>query len=375
MNNTNPSPAAWRLPAVRRVLKPIGGLVLLVAGLLYFVEPLQDAIFRKGVSGLLDRGQHALMRDDALRAVICGSGTPQPAPKAAKACIAVMAGGKLYVVDTGTRSSGNLVSWRLPVEQVAGVFLTHFHSDHIGDLGELNMQSWTFGRGTPLHVYGPPGVEQVVAGFAQAYQLDQGYRSGTHGVALMTLANAHMVPHQITMPGENRGAMDRSTVVMETEGLKITAIEVNHKPVQPAYAYRFDYRGRSIVISGDTAYHPPLAAASRGVDVLFHEAQARHMIGAMQQVATQSGQPRLSMMLGDIQRYHTSTLEAADIANQAQAKLLAIYHADPPVLNMLLERIFIRGLGAVRKDAWTIVEDGTLIELPTNSSAIHVGHI
>lgn len=375
MNNTNSTPSKWRLPSVRRLLRVAGVLVLVVAGMLYFVEPLQDAIFRQGASRLLDRGQNALMRDDALRAVVCGSGTPQPAPKSAKACIAVIAGGKLYVVDTGTRSSGNLVFWHLPVEQVAGVFLTHFHSDHIGDLGELNMQSWTFGRSTPLHVYGPPGVEQVVAGFAQAYQLDQGYRSATHGVTLMKLANAHMVPHQVTMPGENRGAMDRSTVVLEADGLKITAIEVNHMPVQPAYAYRFDYRGRSLVISGDTAYHLPLAAASRGVDVLFHEAQAQHMIGAMQQVATQSGQIRLSMMLSDIQRYHTSTLEAADIANQAHARLLAIYHADPPVLNLLLERIFIRGLGSARQDPWTLVEDGTLIELPINSSAIHVGHI
>jgi ribonuclease Z len=362
----------------RWITKAFAGVLLIVLtglAITFTYAPAQDLIFRRVVTHILDRSQTALFEDNALRAIVCGSGTPQPSPKSAKACIAVIAGGKLYIVDTGARSSGNLVSWRLPVEKIGGVFLTHFHSDHIGDLGELNMQSWTLGRAAPLNVYGPPGVDRVVAGFSQAYNLDQSYRSATHGVALMALANGHMVSHTVVMDGVDTGALDRSATVLEADGLKVTAIEVNHKPVQPAYAYRFDYKGRSLVISGDTSYHLPLAKAAKDTDVLFHEAQAKHMVKAMKEITTETGQIRLSAMLGDIQQYHTTTLEAADIANKSSAKLLAIYHADPPVLNMLLEKIFTRGMREVRPENWLVTQDGTLIELPLKSTEIRVDRI
>ena len=75
--------------------------------------------------------------------------------------------------------------WRVPLQNIAGVFLTHFHSDHIGELGEIRLQTWVAGRKTPLKVYGPPGVEQVVAGFNQAYALDDGYRTEHHGAAML----------------------------------------------------------------------------------------------------------------------------------------------------------------------------------------------
>lgn len=374
---TNGKPLAVK-KLLRWIAAAIVGMALIaLAGLAitFTYAPAQDLIFRRVVTHILDRSQTALFEDNALRAIVCGSGTPQPSPKSAKACIAVIAGGKLYVVDTGARSSGNLVSWRLPVEKIGGVFLTHFHSDHIGDLGELNMQSWTLGRAAPLHVYGPPGVDRVVAGFSQAYNLDQSYRSATHGVALMALANGNMVSHTVVMDGEDTGALDRSVTVLEADGLKVTAIEVNHKPVQPAYAYRFDYKGRSLVISGDTSYHLPLAKAAKDTDVLFHEAQAKHMVQAMQEITIETGQIRLSAMLQDIQRYHTTTLEAAELANKSNAKLLAIYHADPPVLNLLLEKIFTRGISDVRHGNWLVTQDGTTVELPLNSVDIRVGSI
>jgi ribonuclease Z len=78
----------------------------------------------------------------------------------------VIAGGRLYLVDAGPNSAG--ATW-LPLHRLTAVFLTHFHSDHIGDLGELNNNSWGLGRTTPLDIYGPPGVERVVAGFTEAY--------------------------------------------------------------------------------------------------------------------------------------------------------------------------------------------------------------
>src|SRR5271154_5683521 len=123
---------------------------------------------------------------------------------------------------------------------------------HIGDLGEANLESWAQGRDHPLRVYGPPGVEQVVHGFEEAYSLDEGYRIAHHGAALMPAANWQMQPLPVkidTPPGASPCAGGSATVLDEN-GLKVTAFTVDHTPVAPAYGYRFDYKGRSVVVSG-----------------------------------------------------------------------------------------------------------------------------
>ena len=339
------------------------------------VPVVQDAIFERIATGALTRDRDAVLKDDALRAIVCGSSSPMPDPHRAKACIAVIAGGKIYIVDTGPQSYGNIAVWGLPIQHLSAVFFTHFHSDHIGDLGEFNMNSWGLGRTKPLDVYGPPGVERVVAGFAEAYALDQGYRTAHHGAELMAPDIWKMIAHPIALAGEATPARDRTAVAYDDGTLKVTAIEVNHSPVEPAYGYRFDYKGRSIVISGDTVRHAPLAKAAQGADVLFHEGQAQSMVQALQAIADKAGNSRLTHILHDIQSYHTSPVEAAGIANDAKVKLLVFYHLTPPVLNMVVESMFTRGVAAVRPDGWLVSHDGTMIELPLGSSEIKIGSV
>ncbi len=93
-----------------------------------------------------------------------------------------MVGKRIFMVDTGPGSANNLSLWGFPMERTTGVLLTHFHSDHIGDLGEFRMLTWTAGRFSPLPVYGPDGVDKVVAGFNLAYQADDDYRGTLHGL-------------------------------------------------------------------------------------------------------------------------------------------------------------------------------------------------
>ena len=83
---------------------------------------------------------------DGLRVIFCGTSGPLPVAGRAKPCTAIQAGGKLYLVDVGPESVENLMLWRVPVATARAVFITHLHSDHIGDLGEFNMQSWVAGR-------------------------------------------------------------------------------------------------------------------------------------------------------------------------------------------------------------------------------------
>ena len=87
---------------------------------------------------------------DSLKVIICGSGGPLPISGRAKPCTAIQAGGALYLVDIGPEASENLMLWRLPIATAKAVFITHLHSDHIGDLGEFNGQSWIAGRPAPL---------------------------------------------------------------------------------------------------------------------------------------------------------------------------------------------------------------------------------
>jgi ribonuclease Z len=336
---------------------------------------LQQWVFERAALRLTARPNTAPLADDALRVAICGSSAPLPSPRRAKACVAVFAGGKLYVVDVGPESVETLMLWGIPLAEVAGVLLTHFHSDHIGDLGELHLQTWARGRPAPLPVYGGPGVEQVVEGFNLAYRQDQGYRTAHHTARLMPPETWGMVARPVELVGPPTPAKDRTGLVLDAGGLRITAIEVDHAPVTPAYAFRFDYKGRSAVITGDAKLHPPLTKAAAGVDLLVSEAIARPMVKALEAGARASGQERTARIMHDIQDYHVSPEEVAAIANDARVRLLVFYHLLPAPDGFLARRVFARGVSDARRGDWTIADDGSLYTLPLGSDAVRIGRV
>jgi ribonuclease Z len=255
------------------------------------------------------------------------------------------------------------------------VLLTHFHSEHIGDLGELNLQTWAGGRPGPLPVYGGPGVEQVVEGFNHAYRLDQGYRTAHHSERVMPAAAWPMTARPVALAGPPTSERSRTGVVLEDGALRITAIEVDHAPIAPAYAYRFDYKGRSAVITGDLKFHPPLARAAAGADVLVSEAIATSMTRSLGRSARAAGRDRTAAIMHDIEDYHITPEEAAQIANEAGVKLLVFYHLLPAPDGLLPRRLFSRGVSAVRRGDWTIAEDGSLYTLPLGSRDVRIGQV
>lgn len=357
------------------IILAIGGVAVAVvagavAGTLHMPR-VQDALFTRFVQQNLSRDTSALMKDDALRVAICGSSAPLPSARRAKACVAVIAGGKIWIVDTGPESTENLLTWGVPLDKVAGVLITHFHSDHIGDLGELNLQTWVQGRPSDLAVYGGPGIEQVVAGFNEAYAQDRGYRTAHHTAALLPPATGLMVAYPVPMPATG----PRTAVLFDDRKLKITAIETNHAPVHPAYAYRFDYKGRSVVVTGDTTEYAPLTAAARGADILVSEGLNREMIRTMKSAAHDAKRPRIEHIMGDIQSYHISPAEAADMANKAGVKLLVLYHLLPSPDNAMGRQLFIRGLDGARQGEWDLADDGSLYTLPVGGSAVRIGRV
>src|SRR5262249_12760467 len=186
----------------------------------------------------------------------------------AGACTAIFAGGPLWIVDTGPGSWRTLALRRIRGEAIGAVFYTHLHSDHIGELGEFNLQTWVAGRPGPLRVYGPDGVAELVRGFSEAYAADTRFRIAHPGEALLPPDRAAMVAMPVRLEGGD------ATRVLDEDGVVVTAFAVAHDPVKPAFGYRFDYRGRSVVVSGDTRPSPNLVVQARGADVLVHEAQA-----------------------------------------------------------------------------------------------------
>ena len=114
---------------------------------------------------------------DGLHVGLCGAGSPMPDDRRMGACTVVVAGQRLFVFDTGNGSARNVGKLGFVHGRIEAIFLTHFHSDHIDGLGELLMQRWvSTGNAAPVPLYGPPGVEKVVAGFMQAYEQDRHYR-------------------------------------------------------------------------------------------------------------------------------------------------------------------------------------------------------
>jgi ribonuclease Z len=317
----------------------------------------------------------APLANDALRVAVCGSSAPLPSTARAKACVAVFANGRFYVVDAGPESVENLVLWGIPLSAIGGVLLTHFHSDHIGDLGELQLQTWAGGRMTPLAVYGGPGVETVVQGFNEAYRLDQGYRTAHHGEQVMPSKTWGMIARPVTLDGAPTPTKTRTGLVLDEGGLRITAIEVDHAPIEPAYAYRFDYQGRSVVISGDLKYHPPLAIAAKGADILVSEAISLAMTRSLQAASRSAGRERQAAIMHDIEDYHITPEQAAMIANEAGVKLLVFYHLLPSPDSFLPRRLFAQGVNEARQGEWTIANDGSLYTLPIGSKEVQTGRI
>ena len=307
-----------------------------------------------------------LPKEDALSAAVCGSRSPIPSPGRAETCILVAAGDDLFVVDIGDGSNQNLRSWNIDFRDIEAVLITHLHSDHIADLPGLHQNAWVIGeRSTKLKVFGPEGVDQFTQGIEMAYAHDYVFRNEHHGDAIAPLEYA----------GFDTKVIDLNNPVIFDDGdLKITAFKVVHEPIEPALGFKFEYKGRSLVITGDTSYTKSVIDNSMNVDVLFHEAQANHMLAVMEKSSRTRGADLLATVLDDITTYHTTLIEAAEIANKANVKKLVFYHLTPAPRNFLQEIMFIRGVDEVRKE-WTLVEDGTLLILPVGSEEIVVSNM
>lgn len=355
--------AAWYVVAVLLMMVIAGTAALQSVGV-------DTWIFRQAVRHVLASGSAQLATANELSVLLVGTGTPLPDTARAGPSTMIAAGQRLYLVDAGVDSARNLLLWKVPLDRVDAVLITHLHSDHIGGLGEIRLQTWVAGRKTPLKVYGPPGIERVVAGVNETYAIDDGYRTKHHGAAMLPPSAAPLVAVPISIAPASATA-----AVFEANGLTVTAVRVKHEPANPAYGYRFDFAGRSVTVSGDTIYDEDLARAATGTDVLVHEALSPELVGVMHDELLAAGRPRAAKIMHDIPGYHSSPVDAARIANLARARLLVYTHLLPVLPNAIAVRAFLKGVEDVRSEGVKVSHDGMIVRLPGGRKEIEVGEI
>lgn len=348
------------------VIAVAGAALALLAGSFLFRLQISQFLFDRAVQKNVGRDTAAAL-GDGLHVFVCGAGTPLPDPLRNGPCMAVVAGSHHFVIDAGSGGARTLTRMGYPVGQIDAVFLTHLHSDHMDGLGELLMQTWVNGgRDVPMPVHGPPGVEELVAGFNAAYRIDGTYRTAHHGVDIANPEGRGGAPVPIRMPIGPGG----QAVVFDQDGVTVTAFRVNHQPVESAFGYRVDYKGRSVAFSGDTVYDANLVAVSRGADLLFHEALNRDMVSKMHDAAAAAGRADLAQILNDILTYHASPEDAARSAQEAGVGRLVFYHTIPPLPSRALNALFMKDARDKFDGLMEVSEDGLIYSMPAGSRDI-----
>ncbi|MBA3948530.1 MAG: MBL fold metallo-hydrolase [Acidobacteria bacterium] len=246
------------------------------------------------------------------RLILLGTaGGPSPKRSASGPSQVILVDDVAYVVDCGDGVARQLRLAGIAPTAVRHIFITHHHSDHNADYGNLMLLAWAAGLRTRVDAWGPPPLERMTRLFLEMNQYDIDVRMQDEGrVPLAPLVH----PHERSEGGD----------VMRDGAVRVTCCVVPHPEVAPALAYRFDTPDRSIVISGDTAKSDALIALARGADVLVHEAL---YVPAVDRLVASI--PNAATLKKHIIDSHTSVEDAGRVAQAAGVKTLVLSHFVP----------------------------------------------
>jgi ribonuclease Z len=232
------------------------------------------------------------------RVTLLGTGNPNPRMDRFGPSILVEAGGTRFLFDAGRGAIQRLR--QLNRGDCDALFLTHLHSDHVVGVSDLWLTGWlTERRDRPLRVWGPPGTAAMMDHLRQAFSFDVAFRISDDR---RPPAGAQLDVREIA-----EGA------AWEADGVKVTAFDVDHRPVTPAFGYRIDYAGHAVILSGDTRLSEHLISMATGADLVVHEVVARQ-------------DPAATQATDRVLAHHTMPDQAGEVFTRVRPKLAVYTH-------------------------------------------------
>ena len=249
---------------------------------------------------VLTLGSASAEERPGIRVHLIGTGGPELTPTRLGMSTLIEAGGQTLLFDVGRGALQNIYLSRIDARGVTKVFLTHLHSDHIEDLPSIWITPWfMFARKAKLEVWGPEGTRQMIEGMRMMYGHDIEHRANP----VFKREYLDIDVHEIA-PG----------VVYEDAGVKVTAFAVEHDDGNPAFGYRIDAAGRSVLLSGDTTYSDNVVKFSTGADLIVSN------VVAFSEPMTRAG------ILKPVLDKLTTPEQAATIFSKAKPRLAVYSH-------------------------------------------------
>jgi len=271
----------------------------------------------------VEKNNQILKDKESIRIYTVGTASPMPGERV-QTGTAVIVNGHFFMFDVGDGIVQKAENMGLPLNRLDGIFITHWHSDHMMDLPSLISRSWLLGRTNELHLYGPDGTDTLNQAINQYLHIENKHRVDHHGTATMDVSKARAIPHEF------KNVQGGKEVIYQQDGITITAFDVNHEPIEPAVGYVIKYNGKKVVISGDTKKNDLVLEMSKDADVLLHEVILNSLLKQMEAKLNEAGMTRNEKIIHDIQDYHTTPAEVAEIATKANVKKLILHHFAPP---------------------------------------------
>ena len=268
-----------------------------------------------------------LQQDHGMRLVLLGTaGGPTPKKNRAAPSLVIMIDGEAFVVDCGNGVAQQFVKAGLSLGSLRHIFITHHHSDHNADYGNLMLLAWAADLNHRIDTYGPRPLNRMTKLFLEMNAFDIHTRIKDEGRQNLVKM---IYPHEVEDDG----------LVMDDGKTRVTAAQVVHPPIRRAYAYRFDHKGKSIVISGDTSYSANLVKLAENADILVHEVMPAAALDKL--LASEPQATRLKQHLLDS---HSTFEQVGRVAREAKVKKLVLSHFVPGGDTSISEQMWIDGV-------------------------------
>jgi ribonuclease Z len=306
-----------------------------------------------------DKMAEDLLSPDQISVVLAGTAGPM-SPDIAQVSTAVFVNGQFLLFDAGDYAQKRMEQFNLPMEELDAVFLTHFHNDHIADLGEVMQRSYMLGREKDLVVYGPTGVEDIVNGFNMVYAADSDHRTEHHGEEVMPLEYQFAAASEFDANAEE-------VVVYEKDGVVVTAFMVSHPPIEPVFGYVVEFAGRKVVISGDTLVTDALARYSESADLLVMDVMNYELVTLMENTFREIGEDDNAAIMYDIREYHPDVHDVATMVQDQNVKRVALTHYAPSApVKAMMYRFYVNPIKRIYDGELIAGGDGTRVTIPVD---------